>query len=377
MTTPTGTDVSGDAEQIVSTELPRQVYGTPDLSLATNLVQAGWLNAQSMANKARDKSTTLVGQLKALADTLSGALPPLSTDITALTDTVDDLDVFTSEELKEAVPAFTFTGTEAAERDYSAPEFVRLLAALDSFVTGDETGIDAATETALWDRGRVRVDVAMNARSIEAVQQLAIIGMSKAPDALALDVAEVGQAVASMDASYSRDMETKQADLRQSTHRFAFEQAPELQQVLSSYTKDKMTRGVQAARALLEATIRAFGITVEGFSSNATYHGAYLSAQVSRDRAIVDARTAQANTRMEAARENIRLLIQEATTLAQAIQAAANIAAQLAAASLSSVSISASAHGSDSWSLSVSDSRSRSVTAIIGGSTNNQYNYTP
>lgn len=146
-----------------------------------------------------------------------------------------------------------------------------------------------------------------------------------------------------------------------------------------------------AEAARVDAVARAYASTVQGYSAAVGAEASRSSAQV----AVMDAETrvavATGNLRVEAARDNIQTLMQQTTLLIDAVKAGAQVAAQLASASLSSVNLSAQLgdhynYGvSQSTSTSTSTSASQSIannttssnltSTSTGNNTNTNYNY--
>jgi hypothetical protein len=175
-------------------------------------------------------------------------------------------------------PNFIFAFAEPA---YTSGLLQDLRSQLDIWVNGASTGLSAAVEQAIWDRGRSR-EVTASARKMgESIRMFAARGFTKPPGALNLDIQQSLQDSQSLLAGQSRDVMIKQADLEQTNRRFAFETAWKVEEGLITYNSQIAQRAFEAAKyaqqvgidifheavARYVADIQAYSVNVEVFKA--------------------------------------------------------------------------------------------------------------
>lgn len=368
-------DVSAQVASSVATEIPRQVFGSPDASGTRNLVVSGWTSAQTYAASAFTAAQTYLTALQAAANAAL-AVSPIDPNTGAVLTAAAALRTFTNTPpAAAALSMWTATGPEAA--NYSSTLLSSLQTYISQWVSGAATGLPAAVEQALWDRGRAREVVASAKKAKEAIKQFAYRGFSKPPGALAVQLLEAVQEAQNNDVALSRDVMIKQSDLEQSNRRFAFETAWKIEDGLMRYQQDRVRRLLDAHVAWQQGLVTDAGHAAQNFGTQGSVFGAGVQADATVFRGRVDVNIAEANIRIESAKANLQALVQKATVLVEAIRAAGQISGQLAAAALSAVNLSGGVHDSTSWGLSVSEARSRSISESISSASNRQDNYTP
>lgn len=129
------------------------------------------------------------------------------------------------------------------------------------------TGLPAAIEQAIWDRGRAREDVIAKKATQEAYEEFAGRGFSLPPGALAGRVAEVAQKNREATSTFSRDVAIKQAELEVENLKFSVSTGIQLEGQLMTYSGQYAQRALDAAKATTEVAINIFNAQVALFNS--------------------------------------------------------------------------------------------------------------
>ena len=143
------------------------------------------------------------------------------------------------------------------------------------------TGLPAAIEQAIWDRGRAREDVIAKKATQEAYEEFAGRGFSLPPGALAGRVAEVAQKNREATSAFSRDVAIKQAELEVENLKFSVSTGIQLEGQLMAYAGQYAQRALEAAKTTVEVAINIFNAQVALFNSRLQAY--QTEAQVYRD----------------------------------------------------------------------------------------------
>lgn len=130
------------------------------------------------------------------------------------------------------------------------------------------TGLPAAIEQAIWDRGRAREDVIAKKATQEAYEEFAGRGFSLPPGALAGRVAEVAQKNREASSALSRDVAIKQAELEVENLKFSVTTGIQLEGQLMTYAGQYAQRALEAAKTTVEVAINIFNAQVALFNSH-------------------------------------------------------------------------------------------------------------
>lgn len=176
-------------------------------------------------------------------------------------------------------PAATFSYTEAA---YTSELLTSLNSRLVEFVAGASTGLSAAVEQALWDRGRAREAALLYRAREQAARGFSARGFSLPPGALVELITQADQIAIDKGASLSRDIMVKQAELEQANFQFAFGQAVALEGQLLAHSDQVAARALEAAKVTSQILIDLFNAEVSLF--NAKSQAYQVEAVVYRER---------------------------------------------------------------------------------------------
>ena len=174
-----------------------------------------------------------------------------------------------------------------AEATYTSDLLSALKARLLECVNGASTGIAAAVEDAIWQRGRDREAGALLRKARDVIRGFAARGFSRPPGAMQVALAEASQAAMDGDVALSRDVMVKQAELEQSNRQFAFQQAWQVESGLISYASQIAQRAFESAKFALDfgievfkAQIMGYSASVEGFKARALVFETELKAEL-------------------------------------------------------------------------------------------------
>lgn len=129
------------------------------------------------------------------------------------------------------------------------------------------TGLPAAIEQAIWDRGRAREDVIAKKATQEAYEEFAARGFALPPGALAGRVAEVAQKNREATSTFSRDVAIKQAELEVENLKFSVSTGIQLEGQLMTYAGQYAQRALEAAKTTVEVAINIFNAQVALFNA--------------------------------------------------------------------------------------------------------------
>ena len=141
------------------------LYGRGQLQTTEMLVQSGFISAQDFARRAFDAAQLLLKDLHKAALSL-GTLPDVAVTLDHLT-----LDISKFDALIAAAPLSPSNNAVFTEMPYTSTYLDHLRTLLDSWVTGQATGLPPAVENAIWERGRAREVLQAGVKSKEAVRK--------------------------------------------------------------------------------------------------------------------------------------------------------------------------------------------------------------
>ena len=129
------------------------------------------------------------------------------------------------------------------------------------------TGLPAAIEQAIWDRGRAREDVTAKKATQEAYEEFASRGFMLPSGPLAGRVAEVWQKNREAASTYSRDVAVKQAELEIENLKFSVSTGIQLEGQLMTYSGQYAQRALEAAKTTVEVAINIFNAQVSLYNA--------------------------------------------------------------------------------------------------------------
>ena len=328
----------------------------PDNGAAT-LVEQGWVTAQDYARDAFDRAVGFLQTLEDLADDV-GNLP--------------DLDVTIGPITSRLIP-------------YSAPDVVgepgnmeldlpspptrpnldildETIAVLQTWVAGISTGLEAAVENQIWDRGRARENSATQRRVMDVTRGFTSRGFAKPPGALSLELADALQEQQNKESTFNRDVAIEQAKLEQANRHFAMETIVKVASAMiqiyavdmSAYVSrvDAEVKRATGVANIYESRTRAYVAQVQGATSETE-----SSAKVYEAESRVVGLQAQIN--VEVLKATVSKMIAQLNSLVEIAKGGAQVSAQLAASALSAVNLSGGISASTSESRSASNTNSR------------------
>ena len=340
---------------------PPQPPEPPD-NTAQELVSQGWVTAQDYARDAFDRAVSFLETLKDLADDV-GNLPDLNVSIGPITSQLipyDAPDVVAQPEGMELDLPLPPTRPNLDILDQT-------IATLQTWVAGISTGIEAAVENQIWDRGRARENAATQRRVMDVTRGFASKGFAKPPGALSLELADALQEQQNKESTFNRDVAIEQAKLEQANRHFAIENivrvASAIIQIyatdMSAYVSqvDAEVKRATGIANIYESQTRAFVAQVQGATSETE-----SSAKVYEAESRVVGLQAQIN--VEVLKATVSKMVAQLNSLVEIAKGGAQVSAQLAASALSAVNLSGgiSASTSDSRSQSSSNSVSAGVS---------------
>lgn len=349
----------------IATQSPiESFYPTPAATdpVLHDLVVNGWTEAHTFAKAAYDAAIQYLTELENATNKI-GDIPPIDINLPVLNPdlTQIELDPTLKNALLSATPVTPQNVTFFSETPYASQYLNDLLSTLDTWVTGTNTGLPAAVEAAIWQRGRDRETTQFALKAKTAFKTFAMRGFPKPPGALSIEIQDAAQALQDTSSTVSRDVMVKQAELEQTNRRFAFEQAWKVQEGLINYTSQTMTRALDYVKTVQTFILGVYGEEVKKFDIEERTYSTDINAKALMYKEEVDAAVAVANLRIEESKANIMLLIQEANLLIESIKGGAMVAAQLAASALSAVSLQGSIHSGTQTNADNSVSNSVSV----------------
>lgn len=363
-------DVSSSAKALAVAKIVGYDRRINEYAFASELVAAGWTATRQYASAAHQTAIEFINELALLQASLADIDATIEQD-------VGTIEVSLRELTEMADPntdvSFRFT---FVDQDYNSVELSAIVTQLNAWMAGDFTGIESAVATALWAREKARREVFSGAAVVDATRQFALRGLRKPAGVQAAELARAAQDVQNAVVAI-RDKDIKEAELMQANRRFAFDLAWKIQEALVLYTRDKMQRALEAAKAVVAAATDGHVAKVQEFAAFAGFVGQLVGAEAQLVRARADVEIAQGRMRVDITKANLEVLIQKASLLAEMVRGAALASSQLAAGALSAVNLSGSV--SQSASIASTDARSRveSVAASISSSANRQENFTP
>lgn len=143
------------------------------------------------------------------------------------------------------------------------------------------TGLPAAIEQAIWDRGRAREDVAAIKATQETYEEFSARGFMLPTGALAGRVAEVWQKNHEASSTFSRDVAIKQAELEVENLKFSVATGMQLEGQLMTYSGQYAQRALDAAKVSVQVAIDIFNAQVALY--NARLQAYQTEAQVYKE----------------------------------------------------------------------------------------------
>ena len=148
------------------------------------------------------------------------------------------------------------------------------------------TGLPAAIEQAIWDRGRAREDVIAKKATQEAYEEFAARGFALPSGALAGRVAEVWQKNREAGSTFSRDVAIKQAELEVENLKFTVQTGIQLESQMMTYSGQYAARALDAAKATVQVAIDIFNAQValynarlQAYQTEATVYRELIQAE--------------------------------------------------------------------------------------------------
>lgn len=143
------------------------------------------------------------------------------------------------------------------------------------------TGIPAAIEQAIWDRGRAREDVVAAKAAQETYEEFSARGFKLPPGALAARMSEITQKNRELGSTYSREVAIKQAELEVENLKFSVSTGIQLEGQLMTYAGQYAARALEAAKTTVDVAINLFNAQVSLYNSRLQAY--QTEAQVYRD----------------------------------------------------------------------------------------------
>lgn len=191
------------------------------------------------------------------------ALPEVPTFLSLNLPTAPTLDLPSFDDVlgdAPTVPNATFAWAEV-ERDSAL--LSEMNSRLLSVVSGASTGLDPRVEAAIWNRGRDR-EAILTQRAIEEATDIFGARGHTMPDGVLLRVVqEALQASLARDASLSRDVMIKQAELEQSNFLATFNLAIQLESALIGHFNNVQNRAFEGQKFAFEAVHRVFAAQIQ------------------------------------------------------------------------------------------------------------------
>lgn len=159
--------------------------------------------------------------------------------------------------------AFSFT-----ETDYSDTLLDILRTRLHEMVDGMATGIPAAIEQAIWERGRARDAAAMVSALDDIRNTQASRGFTMPPGAAAIFAFQAIQKAKDAASTLNRDVMVKQAEMEQQNRQFAITSALQMEGSLLTYANQVAQRGYDAAKYAVEAMVLLFQAKVSKYNAD-------------------------------------------------------------------------------------------------------------
>lgn len=179
-----------------------------------------------------------------------------------------------------AEPVMPTTGFVWSEEYYDSALLRDATSRLTSMILGG-TGLPAAIEQAIWDRGRAREDILANKATQEAYEEFGSRGFSLPPGALAGRVDEVRQKSREAASTLSRDVAVKQAELEIENLKFSVQAGIQLAGQMMTYSGQYAGRAMEAAKTTVQIALDIFGANVSLF--NARLQAYQTEASVFKD----------------------------------------------------------------------------------------------
>lgn len=188
---------------------------------------------------------------------LSLALPaPPSLDIPLFEDTLRDSPI---------APTVDFAWNEV---EYATTLLSTMNSRLVDVVAGASTGLAPEVEAAIWQRGRDREALLTNRAIEEAMRATAARGFTMPQGVLIRIVQQALQDSIARDASLSRDVMIKQAELEQSNFQFAFGLAVQLESTLIGHFNNVQNRAFEGLKFRAQIEIELFNAKVQLYQAD-------------------------------------------------------------------------------------------------------------
>jgi hypothetical protein len=181
------------------------------------------------------------------------------------------------------LPDTAFNWQEVA---YDSTLLTAAQANLESMIAGG-TGLPAAIEQALFDRGRGRADLLARKRVAEKAEELGARGLYDASEFVAATLDKAREEARSEAAGHNRDITIEAAKWEIENVRFALTQAVGLETALLRVNSEMNQRALEAAKiahdiqvAVFNANVTRFNLDVEMFKADAQVFRERLQAKI-------------------------------------------------------------------------------------------------
>jgi hypothetical protein len=166
---------------------------------------------------------------------------------------------------------------------------------LDRMINGGY-GIEPNDEAALWDRARAREIEAAAAQADTIIADAAARGFPLPPGDMNVSLQKAQQDLLGKVSTANRDIMLKRADLYVENYQFTIKEARDLENMLIGYHNSRMERALNAAGAVLDASVKIFNAQVARYNARlAAYQadGQVFEARVRAQLAQVEIYRAQ------------------------------------------------------------------------------------
>jgi hypothetical protein len=147
---------------------------------------------------------------------------------------------------------------EYAEEKYTSALLDKLTSKLLKDLADGSYGIEPADEVLLWQQAREREQMLQREQMQDVTRQVAARGFQMPPGVLNAMQAAVAQEAGSKQASLSREVMLKRADLYVDNRKFTIQQVRETEQMLITYYGYAQERALNAMKALVDFGVKAY-----------------------------------------------------------------------------------------------------------------------
>lgn len=161
--------------------------------------------------------------------------------------------------------------------EYASALLSSLKATLASRMNGG-TGLNAAVEQALWDRGRDRETQIWLANSAEIARTSEALGFAMPPGVVAAQLEAAQRDYVGKLSDLSRDVSIKQADLEQENMKQTITQGMELEKSLIDYSLQLERVAFESAKFMAENAVQVYNARVEQYKALLDAYRTYAAA---------------------------------------------------------------------------------------------------